>query len=217
MAMETRIRLMGSQNVLDKCHDGMAPLDEGPSYVRFVCALTVKHSTRRLGERGLAVPLPDGVRQFAMTMQSDVLPVDDPSVFLDYEETRRMAWRMITGLAGLDRYDLSRGNWRTSKPDDVVANWIHDLAQTNDDRGLCGGHYRLVVFIHVEVNLVFSEPKNLLAVMYCREPKRKACEICLDDLTWLFKETTCPRCRGDLRNLVHAPCELSYQRYAPTD
>ncbi|KAF0918860.1 hypothetical protein E2562_026695 [Oryza meyeriana var. granulata] len=241
MAMETRIRLTRIENLLERCHDGTAPLEEGPSYVRFVCALTVKYSTRRLGGGGLADAVPDdaGVRQFTVTKKSDVLPVVDPSVFLNYEETQRIAWRMITGLPGLDRYDLSHGNWRTSKPDDAVATWIHDLAQTNDDRGLCGGHYRVVVFIDVEVELVFSEPRALVRRCAWEETRTvEPCGICLDGLRtsrnsrtppvklpcghafhapcitrWLFKGTTCPMCR----DVLHAPREsVRYQRYAPT-
>uniref|UniRef100_A0A0E0JJT9 RING-type domain-containing protein n=1 Tax=Oryza punctata TaxID=4537 RepID=A0A0E0JJT9_ORYPU len=199
MAMETRIRLTGIQSKLDECHDGKAPLEVGPSYVRFLCALTVKYSTRRLGGGGVAVPLPlhdGGVRQFTMTMQTDVRPVDNPLVFLDHDETRRVIWGMVTRLPGLDRYDLSRGNWEsttTPTPDNAVATWIHGLAHANLDRGLRVGHYRVVVFIRVEVELVFSEPKAVVAATTTRVHSAgagggcccvagKPCGICLDDL-----------------------------------
>ncbi|EAY74412.1 hypothetical protein OsI_02300 [Oryza sativa Indica Group] len=245
MAMETRIRLMGIQNKLDECHVGKAPLEVGPSYVRFLCALTVKYSTRRLGGGGVAVPLQPaaphggggGIRQFTMTMQSDVRPVDDPFVFLDRDAARRVVWAaMVAALPGLDRYDLSDGNWETPRPDAAVAAWIHGLARASYlGRGKRVGHYRVVVFVEVEVELVFSEPKALVAdVVAAGGGAGKPCGICLDDLDadglttpvrlpcghafhgqciagWLLEGRTCPMCRRDLSRLVLAPS--CYQQY----
>jgi hypothetical protein len=244
MAMETRIRLMGIQNKLDECHVGKAPLEVGPSYVRFLCALTVKYSTRRLGGGGVAVPLQPaaphgggGIRQFTMTMQSDVRPVDDPFVFLDRDAARRVVWAaMVAALPGLDRYDLSDGNWETHRPDAAVAAWIHGLARASYlGRGKRVGHYRVVVFVEVEVELVFSEPKVLVAdVVAAGGGAGKPCGICLDDLDadglttpvrlpcghafhgqciagWLLEGRTCPMCRRDLSRLVLAPS--CYQQY----
>lgn len=235
---------MGIQNKLDECHVGKAPLEVGPSYVRFLCALTVKYSTRRLGGGGVAVPLQPaaphgggGIRQFTMTMQSDVRPVDDPFVFLYRDAARRVVWAaMVAALPGLDRYDLSDGNWETPRPDAAVAAWIHGLARASYlGRGKRVGHYRVVVFVEVEVELVFSEPKALVAdVVAAGGGAGKPCGICLDDLDadglktpvrlpcghafhgqciagWLLEGRTCPMCRRDLSRLVLAPS--CYQQY----
>uniref|UniRef100_A0A0E0JJT8 RING-type domain-containing protein n=1 Tax=Oryza punctata TaxID=4537 RepID=A0A0E0JJT8_ORYPU len=237
MATETIIRLRSSIKALEG-HHGTAPLEEGPSYVRFVCDVLVRCSSRRLGGEGQPVRR-DDIKFTMETERKHVLDDDggDPaSVFLDYEETRRMAWAVFTGMRELRCIDLSRSNWVTLMPDDDAAAWIHRTVKRNHDEGLAGGHYRFRVRIKLKVELVFSEPEALVGKLVWAETRSgDTCGICLDGLMtskrcktppanlpcghafhppcitkWLFKGTTCPICRDDLTGLAAAPWESGW-------
>ncbi|EEE54744.1 hypothetical protein OsJ_02102 [Oryza sativa Japonica Group] len=208
MAMETIIRLRSSSKQLEG-HHGTAPLEEGPSYVRFVCDVKVRCWSRRLGGGGEPVRH-DGIKFTLETERKHVLDGAGGDVFLDYEETRRMA------------------------PDAAVAAWIHGLARASYlGRGKRVGHYRFAARVKVAVELVFSEPVSLVRGLVWLETRAgDTCGICLDGLTasercktppanlpcghafhppcitrWLFKGTTCPICRDDLTGLAAAPWE----------
>uniref|UniRef100_A0A0E0C391 RING-type domain-containing protein n=1 Tax=Oryza meridionalis TaxID=40149 RepID=A0A0E0C391_9ORYZ len=231
MAMETIIRLRSSSKQLEG-HHGTAPLEEGPSYVRFVCDVKVRCWSRRLGGGGEPVRH-DGIKFTMETERKHVLDGGGGVIFLDYEETRRMAWAVFTGMRELRCVDLSRSNWATPMPDDDAAAWIHRAVRRNHDDGLAGGHYRFVARVKVAVELVFSEPVSLVRGLVWLETRAgDTCGICLDGLTasercktppanlpcghafhppcitkWLFKGTTCPICRDDLTGLAAAPWE----------
>ncbi|CAL5074262.1 unnamed protein product [Urochloa decumbens] len=206
-------------------HDGSAPLEEGPSYVRFVCKITVQRASSRLGGRG---DLADVESTGPVRVFEAKYPVDDPSDFLDYDRIRRIVWFVLIRMPGLRDVDLSPSNWDIFRPG-AVATSILRIAQGNDDIGLCGGHYRFAVEMHVKVTLVFGEPRALLR--YCGEEVMQVaagdpCGICLGGgltsptlvnlpcghafhtlciLKSFFKDTACPLCRHDLRDLVAAP------------
>jgi hypothetical protein len=44
MVVETRVSSIWSKLLMDG-HDGSTPLEEGPSYVRFVCKVTVQRAS----------------------------------------------------------------------------------------------------------------------------------------------------------------------------
>ncbi|GJN33967.1 hypothetical protein PR202_gb22598 [Eleusine coracana subsp. coracana] len=181
MAVETRIycetRLEG--------HSGTAPLAEAPSYMRVIWDIAVDYATRRLGGGGLT--------EFARTAHTRTYEskhlVEDPSAFfLDYNRTRRAVWDEFTRLKWLLGFHLSPSNWDVFRPD-TAASSILQIVQANDDKGLCGGHYRFVVYTELKVTLVYSEPKALLR--HCREEVMQTmedsatgerCGICLDGL-----------------------------------
>ncbi|CAN6174369.1 unnamed protein product [Urochloa humidicola] len=236
MVVETRVSSRWSSTRMDG-HDGIAPLEEGPSYVRFVFKITVQRASSRLGGRG-------GLTDVENTEPEQVwegkYPVDDPSDFLDYDWIRRNVWHLLIRMPGLSDVDLSPSNWDIFQPD-TVATSILRIVQGNDDTGLCGGHYRFAVDMDVKVTLVFSEPRALLR--YCSEEVMQVqdpawgdrCGICLGGglmspaptkatppllnlpcghafhkmciLRSFFKDTACPICHHDLRGLVAAPWE----------
>ncbi|CAN6204492.1 unnamed protein product [Urochloa humidicola] len=159
MVVETRVSSRWSNTRMDGGHDGIAPLEEGPSYVRFVCEITVQRACSRLGGRGALV---DVESTAPVRVCKAKYPVDDPSdFFLDYNRIRRIVWLVLIRKPVLRDFDLSPSNWDIFRPD-RVADSILEVVQGNDDTGLCGGHYRFVVDMHVKVTLVFSEPRALL-------------------------------------------------------
>uniref|UniRef100_A0A0D9V1S2 RING-type domain-containing protein n=1 Tax=Leersia perrieri TaxID=77586 RepID=A0A0D9V1S2_9ORYZ len=183
MATETRIRLVKCTKRMEG-HDGRAP----SSYLRFVCDVNIHFSTLRLGGGGhhephkIYFPVPT---EGTLTVDD----VDDPTaVFLDYEETRRRAWAVFTGIRGLSSLDLSHGNWSTKRtPDHVAAHWIHRLAKrVRNDGG--SGHYQLALHMDVDVEYVFNEPVELVrgcGVWAEAEEEGgggETCGICLDEL-----------------------------------
>ncbi|CAL5064330.1 unnamed protein product [Urochloa decumbens] len=230
--METRIRCHHYKHFLNDGRDHFEPLEEGPSYLRLVCRATVRYALRRLGGGSLAEP--GGKTSRTRTSESKHL-VDDPSDFLDYDKTRLMVYRLFTSLRGLRKLDLAPSNWSVSFTPDVMADNIRKIVRDNENKGMCGGHYRFTQSLDVEVTLVFSEPKAVLG--YCVENAMQTldpatcgdpCGICLDGLMsssrtppvnlpcghafhsqciakWFFKGTACPLCRHDLRGLVAAP------------
>ncbi|CAN6204491.1 unnamed protein product [Urochloa humidicola] len=233
--METRIRCHHYKDFLNDGRGRFEPLDEGPSNLRLVCRVTVRYALRRLGGGGLAEPV-WGKTSRTRTSESKHL-VDDPSDFLDYDRTRWIAYHLFARLRGLRDLDLSPSNWFVFAPGVMACN-ILEIVRHNENKGLCGGHYRFTDSMDVEVTRVFSEPKALLR--YCVENVMQTldpatcgdpCGICLDGLTspsrtppvnlpcghafhsqcitkWFFKGTACPLCRHDLRGLVAAPGEL---------
>ncbi|CAN6166989.1 unnamed protein product [Urochloa humidicola] len=226
--METTIRC---HNYKGSGQDVFSPLEEGPSYLRLICNVTVHYALRRLGGGDLAEPV-CGKPSWTRASESEHI-VDDPSDFLDYERTRRIACRLFTRLRGLHDLDVSPKNWFPFVPGDMALN-ILETVRANENKGLCGGRYRFTESMDVEVTLVFSEPKAVLHycvenVMPTLDPATcgDSCGICLDGLTslcetplvnlpcghpfhsecifkWLFKGTSCPLCRHDLRGLAAA-------------
>ncbi|RLM73984.1 hypothetical protein C2845_PM15G24630 [Panicum miliaceum] len=103
----------------------------------------------------------------------------------------------LRGLA-----DPSPSNWDQFVPD-FVAPAVLRVVRENDDRGMCGGHYRFLAEMDLEVTLVFSEPKAVLRhcreeVMHTVEPDTgDACGICLDGLASSGSRTAPP---------VNLPC-----------
>ncbi|OEL30343.1 hypothetical protein BAE44_0008639, partial [Dichanthelium oligosanthes] len=152
-----------------------------------VCNVTVHYTVRRLGGGGLAEAAVCAKPARTRASESEQHLTDDPSGFLDYDQTRRMACRLFTRLPGLHGLDLSPSNWYVFTPD-VIATNILRTVHDNENKGLCGGHYRFTVSMDIEVRLVFSEPKAL--IRYCSEEVRQTldpatsnpCGVCLDDL-----------------------------------
>ncbi|GJN33968.1 hypothetical protein PR202_gb22599 [Eleusine coracana subsp. coracana] len=228
MVLETRIRCRLTGLRL-KGHEGLAPREEGPSSLRLICKATVQHASRRLGGAEAERGWPPTTSESKTKRR-----VDDPSVFLDYNGTREIVWRAFGRLPGLRDIDLAHANWHEFTTSTITSK-ILQVVRDNHDKGRCGGHYRFVVDLDVEVALVFSEPKALLR--YCSEEVMQTledsatgepCGICLDGLAscnrtpplnlpcghafhsnciakWFFKGTACPLCRHDLRGLVAAP------------
>ncbi|CAN6217700.1 unnamed protein product [Urochloa humidicola] len=148
--METRIR----------CHhymdgrDRFELLEEGPSYLRLVCTVTVRYALRRLGGGGLAEPV-CGKPSWTRTSKSKHL-VDDPSDFLDYDKTRWMVFHLFTRLRGLRKRDLAPNNWSNEFTPGTMAGKILREVRNNENKGMCGGHYRFTISMDVEVMHVFS-------------------------------------------------------------
>ncbi|CAN6166992.1 unnamed protein product [Urochloa humidicola] len=239
--METRIRCHHYKDFLNDGRDSFEPLEEGPSYLRLVCRITVRYALRRLGGGGLAVAEPVGGKSSRTRTHKSKHPVDDPSDFLNYDKTRWMVFHLFTRLRRLRRLDLAPNNWSGFTPG-VMADDIRREVRDNENKGMCGGHYRFTISMDVEVMHVFSEPKALLH--YCSEDVMQTgldpaassdpCAICLDGLMsssrtppvnlpcghafhsqcitkWFFKGTACPLCRHDLRGLVAAPWVSSFE------
>nr|CAB3463061.1 unnamed protein product [Digitaria exilis] len=214
-----------------KGHQGLAPREEGPSSLRLVCNVTVQHASRRLGGGGLA-EADHGKPATASSESKSKVHEDDPLAFLDYNRTREIVWRAFGRLPGLRGIDLNIDNWHEEFTSNTITSRILQVVRGNHDMGLCGGHYRFVVYLDAEVTLVFSEPKALLR--YCSEEVMQTledtaagepCGICLDALEsttrspplnlpcrhafhsqciarWFFKGTACPLCRHDFSGLV---------------
>ncbi|KAF8706538.1 hypothetical protein HU200_030820 [Digitaria exilis] len=169
-------------------HSGTAPLAEAPSYMRFIWEITLEFATRRIGGGGLTEV---AQTKPAQTCQGKHV-VDDPSSLLDYNWTRRVIWEKLSGLPWPPGFRLSPSNWDEFSPD-TAASSIHQIVQANDDMGLCGGHYRFVVYTELKVTVVYSEPKALLRHLRQEvvqqavvEPSTgdgdPACGICFDGL-----------------------------------
>ncbi|KAF8695321.1 hypothetical protein HU200_037550 [Digitaria exilis] len=172
--METRIHCWPRKGTVMDGQDDFTPLEEGPSYIRLTCKVTVQYAVRRLGGGGVAEP---------------VRTIDrDPSTFLDHDQTQHIVCRLFTKLPELSCVDLSPSNWHVFTPS-VIAGFILRTVRKNEDQGMCGGHYRFAVDMDMQVKFVFNEPKALLS--YCDENVMQtvdpaigdSCGICFDDLT----------------------------------
>lgn len=93
--------------------DNFTPLEEGPSYIRFTCQVTVQHALRRLGGGGVAEPVRTKPAQTSEYNHKHI--VDDPTAFLDYDQTEHIARRLFTQLPELSSIDLLPSNWYISR------------------------------------------------------------------------------------------------------
>jgi hypothetical protein len=107
MVVETRVSSIWSKLLMDG-HDGSTPLEEGPSYVRFVCKVTVQRASSRLGVVHVEHAEPMRICEAKHLVDDDD---DDPSAcFLDHDRIRRIAWHELAGMPGLREFDLSPSN-----------------------------------------------------------------------------------------------------------
>ncbi|CAO2203749.1 unnamed protein product [Urochloa humidicola] len=188
MAFTTRIAV---SDCLTRLERRDPPPCVGPSSVRIRCTTARVYSTRKLGGGITTTTTAPGHRGEppAGTTDEQTFRAPDPSVFLRYEESRRVIHGMLASMPLLRGVDLSPDNWVFQFTPEFVAKRMLDWARQDDEDGLAGAHYHFYVEIAMEVRLVYSEPKAVVRacaeiVMQTAEPRSDSannqCSICME-------------------------------------